>query len=250
MSKRNIGVQLYLKLDSDLNTLHWRYFRAYSAFCVFDTLKYLKSPPHAGKNKVHTNVKTLVAFNEFFRLSEDALNVYFILETAKLFDLDKRSLSIPNLIEKIEKNLPHLNFENYKTFRLDQNGELSDHFFENFKPINKKDIQAAKRSLKRIEKLIKKVIDHRNESLAHDDLKKKHVPITRVEFVRLFKTTEKVLNLISTRLLFSSHLYDRVKPDTSRSTRSMLDALTLGQKEKLKRVTKSYQKKWGNLKKR
>lgn len=239
----------YKIADHHIAELHRRYYNAFSAFYIYEALRKLKSPPHAGKNKVLKNLKVLNIFKHFFILTEEAVRYYFFIELAKFFDFDKRTLSIPNVLFYIKKNLVRFNTKNFMAYRKLMNNPILEGMEKNYHPPTTKDLERIRKLILSIKPIVSKLRVYRNQSLAHDDLDKQKISITGVEIYKVFIVIQKILNLLSQRISWSTSPYDRVKEDVERDTKTVIKRLVEYQHDYEKKIEAQFrfdQKKYPN----
>lgn len=229
--------ETFSSVVKDIESLKSRYFHARSAFYIFETLKKLKSPPHAGKNKVVENVKVMNNFINFFTTIEESNRFYFFVELAKFFDGDSRTLTIKKILEGIEKNIDKLTKEAFLEYLESINRPINP-YVHKYTGISKKDISLIKRSLLNIKPITDKIWEYRSTWLAHDDINKKNWPINRKELKKVFDVIEKILNKLSNKIDWSTTSYKFVMKECEKETKLLVKYLIEYKKIRLKKIEK------------
>lgn len=221
-----------------LKNLHSRYFRALSAFHVYEGLLELTAPNIVGQKEAEQNVKTLNQFKNFFFVSKETLRTYFLLELAKLFDESKQSLHINKIVNFADSNIKKLSKDDFLEFH--QGRAFVDELFKRYKAIDSDDLTETRNKLKKHAKIIEKLDDYRDRYLAHEDKQRKKINIIAGEIIKLFDLLKEILNLFSSRLDFSTTAYNRVEENCKHDTKRVIEYLRRFEKYRLKEIKEKY----------
>lgn len=130
-----------------LKDIRSRYFRALSAFHVFETLEEALTINVVGKEVAEQNLKVIKMFSNFFPMSKESLRVYFFLELAKLFDSSNQSLQINKIINITESNISRLTVNDFEDFNKDR--ELITELAEEYKGITHENLEEIRKILEK-----------------------------------------------------------------------------------------------------
>ncbi len=233
--------QPFHKLSQNIKDLQWRYFRAISAFYIFDSLQKSKSITHAGKNKVKKNIQTWNDFSYFFQVIEQATNRYFFNELAKFFDTDKkqRTLTLKKVVADISSNHKSMTHSKFIKYRKSIGQPVLKEMEGDYEPITKRDIAGWKRTMKSLRPLVKKLVKFRNQVIAHDDTNKTFLPISREEVIKIFKKLDGLLNKLQSKVDWSQTSYMNAQ-EAQKHTKLVVDYLTDYKKVRLQRIEKKW----------
>lgn len=207
-----------------LESIKSRYFRAFSAFHVFETLEEALAINVVGEEKAEQNLKVINMFSGFFQISKEALRVYFFLELAKLFDSSKQSLQINKIIDTTNSNISKLTVNDFVDYNKDR--KLLKELTEVYKGISHENLREIKDILDKEQPIIDKLIVYRKKWLAHDDVNKPEVPIiTRVELKSLFDSFGKVINIYGSNMNHESTIWYPTKDKSKYDTQHVLNHL-------------------------
>ncbi len=203
--------------------MHSRLFHALGAFYIWESLEEQIASNIVGKDKSRANVEVMNRFNSFFVISKQALHVYWLIELAKLFDDMGQSLHVTKLINFAEGNRGKLSKQEF--FRLNKDRRFASELYEKYQGLSQEDLSGLRTKLKKHIGIIKRLDTHRDQCLAHDDIKKSKISLTRKEVITLFDLVKVVLNLFSQRLDFSSTSYKHVEADCKADTQRLTEYL-------------------------
>ena len=220
--------------------LRSRYFRALSAFYVYERIRELGAPNIVGKKEASENIKVMNHFKNFFTIARESIRIYFLLELAKLFDDAQQSLHINKIISFSESNIKKLSRSEFLRFHQGQKREFLQELFKSYQELSSKDLKIVRSDLKKYEKIIKKIDNYRDQYLAHDDKQKTKININRIEIIKLFKVLKKILTLFTLRLDFSITYYDHVEKDCKRDTERVIKYLRRFEKYRLSEIEAKY----------
>ena len=222
--------QEFTTLISRLKTMKSRYFFVLSTFYVSEAMIELR--------EVEKNRETMNKFNNFFDFTQKALQVYFLLELAKLFDYSDQALHITKIINYTESNLRSLSAKDFA--ESNQSREFIDELVENYRGMSHTDLYKIKSQLKQHRTTIRKLTTYRNKYLAHDDLKKVDVELTYDEITSILKILEEILNLFSSRFDASTTLYNHIEIGCKNDTKMVVEYLSRFEPYRLKEIDEQY----------
>lgn len=212
----------YTTTSNQLETLLNRYLQARAALQIFETLRKLKSPNHAGKKKVARNVAVFTDYKYFFNPAEEMARFYTLIELSKFFDRDVRALSVPKVLKAVRKDLARYNPENYFAYRESRGDATADHLKSFYRPPTRRDLANINKSIRPIKSVVKKLTRYRNQALAHDAMNKDPIDIKAFEVHRVFRALEKVIDKLAARVLWSTTLRDAYLRDSKNDTKRVL----------------------------
>ncbi len=218
-----------------LESIKSRYFRAFSAFHVFETLEEALAINVVGKEKAEENLKVIKMFSGFFLMSKEALRVYFFLELAKLFDSSNQSLQINKIINITENNISKLTVNDFEDFNKDR--ELLKELTEGYKGITHENLKEIKDLLKKEQLVIDKLRVYRDKWLAHDDIDKPEIPeINSIELRSLFDSFAKIINIFSSNMNHESTMWSQAEDSSKFDTQYVLDHLYRFEKYRIQEI--------------
>ena len=212
--------QRYLKRLSDI------YFYATGAFYAFETLEKLRDPDIVGKDQVITNLRAINRFKGFFVVVRQSLNIYFLKELARMLDHGKSSLHLQKLIDLAEVWGPKMDVEAFR--RNNPNRPLLEELSTRYQGITKGDLQKIYSMLDETKEIRERLKRYRDQNVAHEDIEKKSVTITRAEVLKLFNTIKTILNIFEDKTDFSTTSYILSERDTINDTKELIRVLELG----------------------
>lgn len=216
----------FKRLIKYIERLQKRYTFAIHSFYAWGSLQEIKAPNIVRKDIAKENVRVLRRYNNFFTSAENALQVHFSLELAKMFDNSNQSLHIDKIINYTESNIEKLTAKEFREYSKKQDRTFIKELVKKYKKVNHSDIKKIREMRNKHEKSIEELINYRNEYLAHDDIKKNSPPkISPAEIKDLFRIILEILNLISGRLNHEEWFYDHVEDGVKSDTCSIIDTL-------------------------
>lgn len=87
---------------------------------------------------------------------------------------------------------------------------------------------------------MKKLKDYRDKYLAHDDIKKIKVKLTKKEIETIFNLTEKFIDLYYLRLDFASNSYINFEEKPIEETEKLIEYLQNYEEYRIKEIEKKY----------
>ena len=218
-----------------LKDIKSRYFRAFSAFHVFETLEESLAVNVVGKEKAEQNLKVIKMFKNFFLMSKEALRTYFFLELAKLFDSSNQSLQINKIINITESSISKLTVNDFEDFNKDR--QLIAELTEGYKGITHENLKEIRELLKKEQPVIDKLRVYRDKWLAHDDIDKPQLPeISSIELMSLFGSFAKIMNIFSKNMNHESTMWDHVEESSRFDTQYVLDHLYRFEKYRIQEI--------------
>ncbi|MBC7836415.1 hypothetical protein H7X87_01400 [Acetobacteraceae bacterium] len=223
------------RLISYIENLKDRYYRALSAFHVYQTLHELNGIDVHGKKKAQQNVDTIIKYKNYFIVTKEATRVYFFLELAKLFDTSKQSLHINKVVNFTDANRKKLTAEEFISHNIDRH--FAEELAAQYVGISGQDIKDIRQMLEDQKEVIEKLIVYRNSWLAHDDRNRPEtLDIYPQEIELLFEVLAKILNALSSKLNSTTSMWSHVKPDAQKDTSLVFEHLTRFEPFRLKEI--------------
>lgn len=228
------------KLIGYAKTLRNRYLNALAAQAIFDQLNNANLINKIGKKKANQNVKIIGYHPYFFLTTKEATRCYFLIELAKFFDTDKRmqSLTLKTVITYAEDNLSSFSTENFWLYHKDRH--IFPELFANYKPLTNNDLALFKKRLNNNKDRIERLKTYRDKWLAHDDLEKIKVDITKKDVATLMKIIQDMVDLLHFKLEFSSVDYRNYKENPRNEVDSVLSKLVEHEKQRIEALEKQY----------
>ena len=158
----------FTKLHSLLKRAHHALYNAYSHFLVWDSMKRLMAGNIVGNDEASKNVETINDFKNFFLPSLEANRKVFAIELARIFDLDKRALSLQKIINYTRSNKKKLKVDDFKEFNIGRNS--LDSLITGYNGITEDLLKQCEKKLLEINDKVKKLKKFRNTRLAHDQI--------------------------------------------------------------------------------
>jgi hypothetical protein len=244
----------FSELHGFLERSHDRLFLAYSHFQIWEVFQEMRAPNKVKKKQAGKNLKTMNRFNSFFGLTIEAHRRIFALELAKFFDPNKDSLSIVKIINFARINRRKLTVKEFKKF--DPERPHLENLAKKYEGIQNKDLEECERLLSdngldlkpKKQSLIWKLKKFRDQSLAHDQVKKEKIPISVREIETLFRLTEKILNLFSYKLNHNSVWHFTANDSVKRHTKLVVKHLQEFEKHRRKEIQEDQERELKNIK--
>jgi hypothetical protein len=218
-----------------LKDIKSRYFRAFSAFHVFETLQEAIAINVVGKERAEQNLEVINKFKDFFLISKESLRVYFFLELAKLFDTSGKSLQINKIINITESNISKLTVDDFEDFNKDR--QLIAELIKGYKGITHNNLNEIRKILTKEQPIIDKLKVYRDKWLAHDDIDKPETPaISSLELRSLFDSFAKIMNIFSTNMNHESTIWNHIEESSKFDTQYVLDYLYRFEKYRIQEI--------------
>lgn len=228
---------------SYIKNIEERYFKALSAFHIFETFIELVDLNIVGQETLEKNKKIIEKdFSSFFLPSKEALRVYFFLELAKLFDIADHSLHVTKIVNYTQSNIAKLTVDDFAEYSQGQNPNFIAVLVREYKGVNHKDLLAIKSDIEKNKEIIKRLKDYRDQYLAHDDINKDEINITGEEIRILFNIIEKIIGIFLSKLISTSVMYNIAKIDTKDKTKMVIDYLKRFEHYRIKEIDEKYKK--------
>lgn len=207
MEDKLVTLRKYLKQlrDTYLGALH--------SFYVYKTIQEARTQKFVGQKEAEDNFKTILRFNHFFLTVKQATNFHFLVELAKfLEEKNNQALSLKKLI----------NFANSNNI------------------LTKNKIKELDKKFEEMSGIRKKIKDHRDEKLAHEDFKKQTIRISQEEIITTFDFIEEVLNIFSKEINLPAicriHIENKCKKDTQNVIKYLKKLIVQNKKRELRIV--------------
>lgn len=228
---------------SYIKNIEERYFKALSAFHIFETFIELVDLNIVGQETSEKNKKIIEKdFSSFFLPSKEALRVYFFLELAKLFDVADDALHVTKIVNYTQSNIAKLTVNDFAEYSQGQDPNFIAVLVKEYKGVNHEDLLVIKSEIEKNEDIIKRLKTYRNQCLCHDDKNKDEVDITGEEIKILFSIIEKIINIFLSKLISTSVMYDNAKIDTKDKTKMVIDYLKRFEPYRIKEIDEKYKK--------
>jgi hypothetical protein len=233
--KKKVYTEQFIRLSKNVHDLHWRLYRALSAFCVFEEFQRLLSPRHVGKKRANAHAEIMSQFKSFFIPIREGSRMYFLIELGKFFDANPRALSVPGVIRDLKAHYKGMHKENFLEFRREKGNPVSEEIAEGYTPPSGSDIKYIEDALRRIEPLSIKIWKYRSQWLAHDENKRAEIKITAGEIKRVFRLLSRILNRLSVRIDWST-TDNRTVEECRKETTQVISCLIDCEKRRLEEV--------------
>lgn len=209
-----------------------------SSYYIWDTLIFSRSVLVTGKDDAEKNVKTINDFKYFFLQVEDSLLKTVVIGILKFFDKDGRSISLDNLVKKIDKIKNDISLEVITEIypnRFNKN-ELGDKY-----PISlSEDIEFIKNIKLKHGKSLEILKDIRDKQFAHIDIEKIECTFIPTEVEKLILDTQEMFNMLSNSLNQSSVLWITFERESISNTKFLLETLQKGEMQRKFEFDKKY----------
>lgn len=224
-----------------IETIKERYFKALSAFHIFETFIELVDFNIVEQEALEKNKKIIEKdFSSFFLPSKEALRVYFFLELAKLFDVADDALHVTKIVNYTQSNIAKLTVNDFAEYSQKQDKNFITELIKNYQGVDHNDLIAIKSGIEKNEEIIKRLKTYRDQYLAHDDINKDEINITGEEIRILFNIIEKIIDIFLSKLISTSVIYGNAKVDTKDKTRMVIDYLKRFEPYRLKEINDKY----------
>lgn len=228
----------FIRFRDYLKKLRSIYFNALSAFYAFEAIEELRAPNIIGKEEAEANLVILNKFKNFFVITKHALNFYFLMELARILDDAPQSLHLNKLINFANSNNKKLNISEFK--KVNSNRVFLDELACKYKGLEKGDFDKIKKQLEETLTIREKIKKYRDQSLAHEDLKKEMVNISKTEVIKIFKLVEEILNIFSNKTDFSVTSYSHIEVECKRDIGNIIEYLKRFEPYRLKEIEEKY----------
>lgn len=200
----------YETLQEFIKRLRGLHQEAYCAFKVYEQLNELRAPNILGQEEADNNAAAMSGLTGFFTSAERALNLHFLITTAKIFDYSKDSLRLEKIINFAEQNQKKLTVEDFQEFHKDR--QYIEELVAKYEGINRNTLLDVSKRLKEAGPIIVKLKDHRDTMLAHENLKKKSIkPISYAEIEKLLELSHDILNIFSSKTSHETTSYSMLE---------------------------------------
>lgn len=233
--------QEFNTIISYIEKIKERYFKALSAFHIFEAFIELVDLNMVGQDTLEKNKKIIEKdFSSFFLPSKEALRVYFFLELAKLFDIADDALHITKVVNYTQSNIAKLTVNDFAEYSQGQDKSFIAELIRNYQGVRHDDLIAIKSDIEKNKDIIERLKTYRDQCLCHDDRNKDEVDITGEEIRILFSIIEKIIGIFLSKLISTSVMYDNAKIDTKNKTRMVIDYLKRFEPYRLKEINEKY----------
>jgi hypothetical protein len=220
--------------------LRSRYLNTLAARVLFDEFNKLSAIGVVGKRNAESNVKIFNVYAYFFLTSKEALRCYFLIELAKFFDEGKRNqaLSIQYVIDYANNHVENFSVEEFHKFYPDRT--IIPELFKSFKALSVHDLRKLKDRLRRNKDVILRLKKYRDKFLAHDDIKKNDILITKKNIDTLLNIVKDTIDLLYHKLEFSVNSYKNFEEDPALQINHLLQVLKDHENQRLDSLEKTY----------
>jgi hypothetical protein len=228
------------KLLGYTKKLQSRYLNTLAALMIFDRLDEAIVAKKVGKKKAKQNVKIINYHLYFFQTTKEAIRCHFLIELAKFFDIDKRmqSLTIKSVIQFSENNLSSFSTENFLKYH--KNRHIFPELFKEYKPLNKNNLSSFTKRLRHNKDRIERLKTYRDKWLAHDDLEKIKIDITKKDVATLMKIIKDLVDLLHLKLEFSSTIYQNYEENPKNEVDTLFAKLVEHEKQRIEAIEREY----------
>lgn len=226
--------------------LRSRYLLVLSAVNIYDCLSALLTQNKVGKKKALNNAKTINDFGYFFMTTKEASRCFFLIELAKFFDKPGRykTLTIFQVLEYSKNNINKLTKEHFQLYHKER--QILRELFDNYKELSLSDLNKMSRKIESKKTIIRKLKDYRDQYLAHDDLEKIEVEITKKDVRQILSLLKSFIELFYFKLDFASNRYNNFTETPYRETERVIEYLQKGEKFSKKEFEEKYKIKLPN----
>jgi hypothetical protein len=241
MSEKINNQQIHFdKLFGYAKKLRDRYLNTIATRVLFDKMNELNIVGKVGKKKANENVKIINFHKYFFGTIKEATRCYFLIELAKFFDQSKSndSLTLYKVIKYAENTLASYSVENFQKYHKDR--KIFPDLFNGYKPLSENDLNKLKNKLSKNSDKIERLKTYRDKFLAHDDIKKVSVEITKKDVSVLMKIIENAIDLLYSKLEFSENDYRNFKENPKREIDRVMESLRKQEKQRIAEIEKKY----------
>ncbi|MDP1688509.1 MAG: hypothetical protein Q8L47_00025 [bacterium] len=228
----------FVKFQEYLKRLREIYFEALSSFCVYEALREIKAHNVVGEKEAEDNTEVINRFKNFFIVAEYAANFNFFMQLAKFFDDAKQSLHLEKLINFAKSNSGRLTASDFR--EVNQDREFLDELVRRYEGIKQEDLEVINNLLNSNSLAIKKLIDYRDQYLAHEDKNKEKIIITGEEVAELLQIVHKILDIFSSKTDFSTWQYDHLKDGCRNDTKLVIEYLKRYEKYRIQEINERY----------
>lgn len=214
--------QEFSELQRRIRRLRSIHQEAFCTFNVYEQLNELRAPNIVGDKKAYENAQLMTGYTGFFSVSEMALNLTFLISLAKLFDGHRDALHISKLINYAEQNQQKLTADDFKEFNEDR--QYVDELVQRYEGIKRDALVDIGSRLAAVQPILQKLKDHRDKSLAHEDLHRTAAgeAITYAEVTELLDLSHDILNLLSSSTNHETTSYSMLKRQSVDDTKRLL----------------------------
>ncbi len=211
-----------------------------SALSIYDCLCALPAQKKVGKKKAVRNVKTINNFGYFFMTTKEACRCFFLIELAKFFDKSERnkSLTVYQVLSYSEKNIKNLSEKHFLEYHKDR--KIIPEIFVGYKELSLADLEKMEKKIENKNPIIKKIKDYRDKYLAHDDLDKFEIEITKKDVKQVLNLLKSFIALFYLKLDFASNLYNNFTETPYDETKLVVEYLQNYEKYRLKEIEEKY----------
>ncbi|MHA1659031.1 MAG: AbiU2 domain-containing protein, partial [Promethearchaeota archaeon] len=224
----------FSKLFGYIRKLRIRYMNTLSAYKIYDCFNTLVATNIVGKERSNKNVATFNSFKYFFQPVREACRCYFLIELAKFFDKSTQSLTVFNILDYSEKNIKKLTKKDFLDYHKGR--KILPELFKNYKPLLLSDIRRLRKKIDSNKVILKKLKDYRDKYLAHDDIKKIKVKLTKKEIEEIFDLIEKFIDLYYLKLDFASNSYINFEEKPIKETERIIEYLQSYEEYRIKEI--------------
>ena len=215
-------------MSKEFSELHRRilklrsvHLRALASFNAFEQIQIMRAPNVVGRENAARNARAMGAYKGFFNTAEKALNLEFLISLAKLFDNHKDALHIDKLVNFAEQNQRSFTAEDFAEYNEGRIylAELKDAY----EGMKREDLLEVKNELANVEEITAKLKIMRDKLLAHIELNEPVLDeITYEEIAMLINTSERILNLVSSKVNHDTAYFGAYQEQVIEDTRRLI----------------------------
>lgn len=229
------------KLFEEVKQMRKRYLITLASHKIFQNFNKLAAPNIVGERKAERNVKIFGNYLYFFMTVKETARCYFLIELAKFFDPLKqrnKTRTVYWVLDYAKKNIHQMSQENFLSYY--EGRQIIPEIFENYKPLEVKDLGEIHKRLKRNEDKIKRLKTYRDQYLVHDDIKKIKVRLTIREMEVLLRIVRDVIELFYNKLEFASNSYINFEQEPVRDIDGLVNDLAQHEKQMMEEIKRKY----------
>jgi len=226
----------FSKLFGYIRKFRTRYINTLSAYKIYDCFNTLAASNVISKKKANKNISILNSFKYFFQPVKEACRCYFLIELAKFFDKSTQSLTVFNILDYSEKNIKKLTKKDFLNYHKSR--EILPELFKSYKPLSLTDIGKLENKIDSNKIILKKLKDYRDQYLAHDDIKKIKIKLTKREIEKILNLIEKFIDFYYLKLDFASNSYINFEEKSVEETKRLVEYLQKYEGYRIKEIEK------------
>ncbi|MDO8486415.1 MAG: hypothetical protein Q7S77_01815 [Candidatus Staskawiczbacteria bacterium] len=230
----------FSQLFEYIEKMRSRYLLVLSALNIYDCLVALLIHKKVGKKRALKNEKTIKNFGYFFMTTKESCRCFFLIELAKFFDKPSRhkTLTVYQVLDYAKKNINSLTKEHFQQYH--QERKILRDISDGYKEFSLSDLTKISKKIDSKRGIIKKLKDYRDQYLAHDDLDKIKVDITKKDIRQILNLLKSFIELFYYKLDFASTRYNNFTETPYAETKLIVEHLQNYEKYRIKEIEGKY----------